>query len=274
VSLLTDERATRWLAAAALLALAGLGAVLIAVELGWTTSLDHAALAVAAGLHGSPIDPLMVTISEFGVADILGFFSMMSAGLLWSIGLRRAALFVGAGYYLVAIVTDVLKTAVARPRPPAVYQVPLQMPETEDLIWAALAVLLIAALWRTRFRWGAVIGATLFALTIFIDPVRSATPGIDSFPSGHAMRSIALVVTVLIAVPWRPGRRTSVLLALAVLAIGVSRVYLGEHHPTDVLAGWLAGVAFACAFALVPAFRTMEEPAEPHEIRGGQRPAG
>ena len=69
-----------------------------------------------------------------------------------------------------------------RPRPPAIYQIPLKMPETEDLIWAGLAVVLVIALWRTRWRWGAVIGAVLFAITIWYDPTPLSTAGLEFVP--------------------------------------------------------------------------------------------
>jgi membrane-associated phospholipid phosphatase len=203
----------------------------------------------------------MVAISKFGVADILGFFTMIPAGFLWWLGARRSALFLGLAYYLGALVTDLVKSAAARPRPPATYQIPLKMSETEDLIWAALAVLIVVALWRTRFRWGAALGAGLFATTILIDPPRIATAGIDAFPSGHALRSIVLVGSLLLALPWRPSRPVVAGFALILLAIGLSRVYLGEHHPTDVVAGWLLGAASVTALALVPAFRSRDEAA-------------
>lgn len=73
-----------------------------------------------------------------------------------------------------------------------------------------------------------------------------------SFPSGHAMLSAATYLTLgaLIA-RTQPKRRLrgyviGVALMLTVL-IGISRVYLGVHWPTDVLAGWCLGAAWALA---------------------------
>ena len=65
-----------------------------------------------------------------------------------------------------------------------------------------------------------------------------------SFPSGHAMGSMAIYGTIAtLLVRLRPGWRPVVLPAAAALIalIGVSRVYLGVHWPTDVVAGWIAG---------------------------------
>lgn len=71
-----------------------------------------------------------------------------------------------------------------------------------------------------------------------------------SFPSGHAMLSAITYLTLgSLAARFLPDRATKVfLLALAVLVtvlVGTSRVYLGVHWPSDVLAGWCAGFAWA-----------------------------
>jgi membrane-associated phospholipid phosphatase len=65
-----------------------------------------------------------------------------------------------------------------------------------------------------------------------------------SFPSGHALGTIAgalgLCAVLRIAdVAWR--RWAEVACAVIVVAVGVGRVMLNVHHPTDVLAGWLLG---------------------------------
>ncbi len=72
----------------------------------------------------------------------------------------------------------------------------------------------------------------------------------SSFPSGHSTMSAAVYLTLgMVASRFVPRRRLKVLfMAVAVFvtgAVGVSRVYLGVHWPSDVLAGWSVGAAWA-----------------------------
>jgi undecaprenyl-diphosphatase len=71
-----------------------------------------------------------------------------------------------------------------------------------------------------------------------------------SFPSGHAMESAIIYLTLAALLARLVQTRTLRLYFLAVAAfltllVGLSRVYLGVHYPSDVLAGWTAGLAWA-----------------------------
>jgi undecaprenyl-diphosphatase len=73
-----------------------------------------------------------------------------------------------------------------------------------------------------------------------------------SFPSGHSTLSAAMYLTLAMLVASLEPHRGSkvmvyVLAAALILAIGFSRVYLGVHWPSDVLAGWALGGAWALA---------------------------
>lgn len=73
-----------------------------------------------------------------------------------------------------------------------------------------------------------------------------------SFPSGHAMGSMTLAM-VLVLLAWRTRWRwpATVLAALFVVLVGYSRVYLGVHYPSDILAGWMAATAWVVGAYLV-----------------------
>lgn len=129
-----------------------------------------------------------------------------------------------------------------------------------------LIVLVLVAsvfLWQTHHRWSvyllliAALGGKFLNSVLkgwFDRPRPSIVEHVDvvhsmSFPSGHAMASLVVYGSVAYVVgrlePTVLLRRTTWALAsLLILAIGVSRMYLGVHYPSDVLAGFVAGLAW------------------------------
>jgi membrane-associated phospholipid phosphatase len=120
------------------------------------------------------------------------------------------------------------------------------------------AIVLVALVLRRRFRDGlffgiAVIGSAVLDIVAknYFARMRpdlwlSITPETTySFPSGHAMGSTTLG-TAVILLCWPTGWRWLVMIASVVFVflVGVSRVYLGVHYPSDILAGWTAAIAW------------------------------
>jgi len=102
--------------------------------------------------------------------------------------------------------------------------------------WAA-ALMLVG--WLVNWAGKAAVGR---ARPHFVDPVAHASGA--AFPSGHALAS-AITCAALVILVWpqanRAGRAVAcTVAALAVLAIGWTRIALGVHWPSDVLGGWLA----------------------------------
>lgn len=87
----------------------------------------------------------------------------------------------------------------------------------------------------------------------------------SSFPSGHSMMSAVTFLTIgALLAGAQPSLRLKAYLlasaALLTLLVGTSRVYFGVHWPTDVLAGWTAGAAWALlCWALAEWLRTRGE---------------
>ncbi|MFC4327923.1 phosphatase PAP2 family protein [Streptomyces andamanensis] len=141
-------------------------------------------------------------------------------------------------------------------------------PLTLRLLCAVVAVWLVrrAAAWRTA-AWlvgtcalGTLLQQGLKAALgrdrpVWPDPVDSAAYA--SFPSGHAMTATVVCGLFLrLLHQYGAGRgpwSTAVALAvLSVAGVGLTRVWLGVHWPSDVLGGWLLGAAVVAAACAVP----------------------
>lgn len=134
-----------------------------------------------------------------------------------------------------------------------------------EIVVASVTVLLAGALaWRRHFRDACFIaiaigGSALLTLVVKrlvergrpIAFFRVAESGY-SFPSGHTLSATCLTLALGFLV-WRSGARRalkmvgSVLLAVAVAVVAMSRLVLGVHYPTDVLGSALLGVAWMTA---------------------------
>jgi undecaprenyl-diphosphatase len=91
-------------------------------------------------------------------------------------------------------------------------------------------------------------------------PFFGPVPSTYSFPSGHALFSFCFygVLAGLLAVRVRsmPARVLIWLTAaLLVASIGLSRIYLGVHYPSDVIAGYLAGTIWAASMVALDRWR-------------------
>ncbi|MHB8915430.1 MAG: phosphatase PAP2 family protein [Thiobacillus sp.] len=90
----------------------------------------------------------------------------------------------------------------------------------------------------------------------------------QSFPSGHAMLSAVVYLTLgaLLARTQAEPRVKAYLLLLAIaltLTVGISRVYLGVHWPTDVLAGWAVGACWALLWWVITIWLQSKGTVEP-----------
>lgn len=136
-------------------------------------------------------------------------------------------------------------------------------------VLTGMVALLLAARRRWLLGWWLVLtvsGSAVLStcLKVGLERLRPASAG-DltsahgfSFPSGHTQAATVTYVAIILVVGWqilhpnRAARLVSAALVTALVgAIGLSRIYLGAHWPSDVLGGWLSGSAWVLVATVV-----------------------
>ncbi len=137
------------------------------------------------------------------------------------------------------------------------------------VVWMTVLVS-SAFLWVTRNRywvlllWIAVLGGNLLSSTLKMTFDRPRpelfewiTPyaGLSSFPSGHSTTAMVFYTTLAYLISRLESTRrlriaTYLIAGTIIILIGISRVYLGVHYPSDVIAGFLIGLVWAAVCAL------------------------
>lgn len=123
----------------------------------------------------------------------------------------------------------------------------------------AITALLFARLRRDAFLLAATIGSGWIVNSLVKQLIGRPRPAVvshlteaggASFPSGHSFNSAVVYLTIGLAFASLSPRRTvrwTIIASAAMMTalISLSRVWLGVHYPSDALAGWLGGMAWA-----------------------------
>ena len=211
-----------------------------------------------------------------------------------SVALGGVAAFVGLAVLVATDASDAFdRDVIAAVRDAAVHDALAFLRPVTELggTWAVTVIAFVVAFlgiavgpWRHGIIGAAVIGLASLGVEAFKAFLARERPDAlapiivehgFSFPSGHATLSmvaygvLAVLITRSFVVPL--AARSIVALAVAiVLLVGVSRIWLGVHYPTDVIAGWIAGGLIVLAYARL----TREVSTEPAAVAVDVDPAG
>ena len=129
--------------------------------------------------------------------------------------------------------------------------------------FAVIALLLLSTRWRVQ---GLVLAAT-FGFVFLIEETGGAavpiTEDFDSFTSGHGTAAAALAAG-LVVLAW-PTRWRWLVFGVGgtfAVAVGLSRVYLGLHYPSDILGSWCLAIGWVAILTLVLPPRFTGRPGE------------
>jgi membrane-associated phospholipid phosphatase len=232
------------LVAGALVAFALLaGHVAHGQRFGW----DGRLLATIGRVENDAFESTMVAFSFLGAG--VGLLLIMTPTLLALLRRKRVAdvIFVCTSVLVAQVLGRLAKDGIDDPRPPR--------PDLEELhaladLRTAVVVIVVSAVLATlATRWrphalafSGVLAGSLLVFEVLGPALYPAES--RSFPSGHATSSMAFAAAA-VTLAW-PTRRRWIVAALAAaftVLVGLSRVALAVHYPSDVLGGWALAIA-------------------------------
>jgi undecaprenyl-diphosphatase len=229
------------------------------------------------GMEGA-LDPVFDLLRWIG-RHVRGFHAAVGLFLVIGLGIMLLAVLAFAGIAVLVAegVTQRFDNAVLlwlnRYASPALDAAALEVTALGSGFVTWMLILLASVfLWTTHHRYSAVLawvallgGALLNSVlkSLFDRPRpdlfewRTPYAGHSSFPSGHSMTAMSVyAILAYLIVRLEPSRRvrrlTLGVFAVVVILVGISRLYLGVHYPSDVIAGFLIGFVWAtfCALGL------------------------
>lgn len=211
----------------------------------WLLQLDKGLFQTIHAWRSTWLDPVFVTFTDAGLGQI------QAAALLSVAAIRSAPGWSGRGVALfllcVAIGVGLAQNDLLFQSLGLLLTLLVVSPLSSSEGLRAVLVAAIAGVARLGIvAWADRLRPSNFAFAQPLEHVYGPT----SFPSGHSTTAFAIAFTVLLST-WNGPRRWCGWLALAyALGIGLSRVYVGVHYPTDVLAGAGLALVVACGFRL------------------------
>jgi undecaprenyl-diphosphatase len=208
--------------------------------MGWLGTIDQDVFRWFQDHQTPALNAAMVNLTDLGQRTVVTAVGVLAALCFLSLRRCRLALVIVLATFGSWGLVDAVKWAVQRPRPAGAH-------------WLEPSVL-SRALGRAEDHHGGL-------------PQTAPAEKGYSFPSSHALSSTATYLTVALLTMRRLRRRWLGKLVIAatsllVLVIGVTRLYVGAHYVSDVVAGWAGGLGVALVCAWLD-----EKWAAPHEAR-------
>lgn len=205
---------------------------------GWEGDL----LRTAVGAEHPLLEGLVVLLAFLGAGA--GLMLLLAATLwhLWTAGRGRDALFVGGALLVCQMLGRVIKNLVQAPRPVLRDQELLSLQaDLRSVVLVGVLVVVLAALFTPQRRVAVALAGTFAGCMVLYEFLAPSVLGPDdrAFPSGHATSSMAFAAALVLIARTAAGRRRALIAgAIFVAGVGASRIAMGVHHPSDVLAGW------------------------------------